>query len=211
LNFFALIILLTLLVWILQAIRLTFSREKSWWRFGLKLVASSCLLVGAFGFFGSALSSAGALNWLPESFEWPSSGSDNSLQLPDGEYVVPHTASGRVQVYGADLAFVTGWTINASGGVFALAPSEGANFYVFTARNNQKYEYDSLGDLVSSTNYRGAYPAEHNSHQSIKLDVSPFLWPFTDPFAAWLFAALGIGLAIISDKLKVRGQRPNVS
>ena len=210
-NLFALIVLVMLLFWIVQAIRLAFSKEKSWWKFGLNLVASSCLIVGAFGFFGSALSSTGAMNWLPDSFEWPVRGSDNALQLPDGEYVVPHTASGRVQIYGADLTYIRGWTINASGGVFALAPSQEANFYIFTARNDKKYEYDVLGNLVSSTNYRGPYPAEHNSHQSIKLDVSPFLWPFTDPFAAWLFAALGIALAILSNKLKVRGQRYNVS
>lgn len=205
-NFFALIILLMLLVWIVQAMRLALSKDKSWWRFGLKLVASSCLVIGAFGFFGSILSSVGALYWLPSSFEWPSNGSDKALQLPEGEYVVPHTGSGRVQIYGENLTFIRGWTINASGGVFALAPSQGATFYVITARNDRKFEYDVLGNLVSSTKYRGAYPAEHDSHLNIKLDISPLLWPFTTPFAAWLFAALGIALAVLSEKMKAKRQ-----
>lgn len=203
-NIFALIILLMLLILVIQAVRRALTKQTSARRFGLSLVASACLVVGAFGFFGTALSSTGALNFLPRSFEWPNYGSDEALQLASGEFVVPHTASGRVQVYDTDLEFVRGWTISASGGAFALTPSEGTRFYVYTARQNRKLEYDVLGNLLSSSGYGGAYPRENSSHRSVELKASPFLWPFTDPFAAWLFAAVGIGLAVLSDKLKAR-------
>ena len=205
-SFVALLILLLLLFWLVQAFRFVLSREKSWWRIGLKLVASSCLVIGALGFFGSALSSAGALKCLPDSFEWPSNGSDNSLRLSDGEYAVPHTGSGRVQIYDEELTFIRGWTINASGGVFVLAPSQRATFYVITARNDRKFEYDVLGNQVSSAPFGGAYPPEHAAHVSIKLDVNPLLWPFTSPFAAWLFAGIGIALVVLLEKMKAKEQ-----
>ena len=190
--------------WVVQATRFAFNKRDNQAELIPAFAASACLLIGAFGFFGSALSSYGGLNFLPHSFEWPNQGSDAALRLPDGEFVIPHTASGRIQVYDAELSFLRGWTIDAEGGVFALAPSQGSRFFVYTARGNYQFEYDVAGNLLSSRKYQGPYPRNHDSHRIVELTISPLLWPFTDPIAAWLFAIVGMLLVIYLDKSKAQ-------
>ena len=193
-----------LAVWVVQAIRFAFAERDSKRGLVLRFVASACLLAGALGFFGSALSSLGGLNFLPPSFEWPNYGSDAALKLPDGQFVVPHTATGRIQVYDLDLSFVRGWTIDADGGVFALAPSQDNRFFAYTARGNKRIEYDVSGNLLSSEYYRGPYPRKNDSHLNIELKVSPILWPFTNPIAAWLLGIVGLLLVVYLERPKAR-------
>ena len=59
-------------------------------------VAGFFMIVGAAGFFGSALSAVGVLNRLPHSFEWPIGFASNILKMENGNIVVPHVPSGRM-------------------------------------------------------------------------------------------------------------------
>src|SRR5436853_384195 len=79
------------------------------WRRWLTITASCLMVVGAAGFFGTALSAAGGLNWLPSSFEWPVGYTGGVVSTSQGLHVVPHTPSGRVQEYDANWSFLTGW------------------------------------------------------------------------------------------------------
>src|SRR5262249_50277691 len=102
-------ILLVVLIggtFIISAALIPFSSERGrGWRRWLTTTASCLLVVGAAGFFGSALSAAGGLNWLPSSFEWPVGYASGVVSTPEGLHVVPHTPSGRVQVYDANWSF----------------------------------------------------------------------------------------------------------
>ncbi len=115
-------ILMMLLVWIAQAVRIALSQKGFTLKAILNFVASGCLVVGATGFFGSALSATGGLDWLPESFEWPVGKVQGALTGADGRVVVPHRPSGRIQIYDRNLVFQRGWFINAHGGTFRLSP-----------------------------------------------------------------------------------------
>src|SRR5437773_3218687 len=89
-----------LAVWLLLAVKqfLLATKADRWERLILYL-APFCLAIGAIGFFGSALSATGGLNWLPASFEWPVGTADNVVATADHFFVVPHTPSGRIQIY----------------------------------------------------------------------------------------------------------------
>ena len=96
-------------------------------------------MVGAAGFFGSALSAVGGLNWLPHSFEWPVGYAGGVVSTSEGLHVVPHTPSGRIQVYNANWTFRTGWHVDAHAGAFKLlAPAEG-RLDVITSRGRWHY------------------------------------------------------------------------
>ena len=130
-NLPVIIITAMLTVWILQAVVVALSVKSFTWKAGLNFIASACLVIGALGFFGSALSATGGLSWLPSTFEWPIGGAENVLITSDGTHIVPHTASGRIQIYDKDLNFLRGWNIDAGGGTFILVPAGDNDFYIY--------------------------------------------------------------------------------
>lgn len=195
-----------LAVWIIQSIRLVLSQRGFTWKTILNFVASACLIIGAVGFFGSALSStAGFGN--KQSFEWPIGEAKGALRLASGDIVVPHEPSGRVQVYDKSLKFLRGWTINASGGSFKLYLADSSTFFIFTARGDMKYKYDLQGNLLSSQKYSGAYPKSSTDTFNIAIPTPIYLQVFTHPFASWFVAAFGMLLLFITGA--ARGQKPN--
>jgi hypothetical protein len=206
LNFFSIIILIMLAVWVIQAIRLTFSQKGFTWKSALNFLASACLIIGAVGFFGSALSSTAGLG-ASQSFEWPIGATDKALKYPDGSIVVPHEPSGRVQIYDKSLQFVRGLPVKASGGSFKLFPAENSTFYIFTARGDIKYHYDLNGNLLSSQKYTGAYPKDSSELVGVSIPTPMYLQVFTHPFASWFVAAFGMFLLFITGE--ARGQKPN--
>jgi hypothetical protein len=174
---------------------------------GLRLLAvfaSFVLLVGAAGFFGSALSAAGGLNWLPPSFEWPVGYARGIVSLPDGRHVVPHTPSGRVQVYDPNWHYLRGWQVDARGGSFTLAPEGEDRIEVFTARANRRYTYALDGRLIASGNYApGAYPSGARGEAQV-VPTRLWLWTFTHPGLAWAATALGMGLLAVAQWMNRR-------
>src|SRR5262249_12353168 len=72
------------------------------WKRAVFFVGSGLAVIGSLGFFGNAFSDVGGLNWLPASFEWPCGYVSGVATTDSGLYVVPHTPSGRIQVYDAD-------------------------------------------------------------------------------------------------------------
>lgn len=195
-----------LAVWIIQAVRLAFSQKGFTWKTVLNFLASACLIVGAVGFFGLALSATAGLG-LSKSFEWPIGNTDSALKYFDGSIVVPHEPSGRVQIYDQSLQFVRGWPVSAGGGSFTLFPAEESTFYIFTARGGMKYHYDLNGHLISSQKYSGSYPKDSPQLVSVSIPTSVYLQVFTHPFASWFVAALGMLLLFITGE--VRGKKPN--
>lgn len=104
-------------VFIYGAVSAALSRDvEPGWRKWATIAASGFVVIGGLGFFGSALSAGGGLNWLPRSFEWPVGYTDGAVSTPTGMHIVPLTPSGRVQVYDANWTFVTGWFVDAGGG-----------------------------------------------------------------------------------------------
>jgi len=212
LNFFTIVILMMLLVWIAQAVRIAFPQKSFTAKAILNFVASAFLVVGATGFFGSALSATGGLNWLPESFEWPVGSAQGALAKPDGTIIVPHEPSGRIQIYDGDLSFQRGWFIDAHGGAFRLSPADGNTFYVFTARGNHKYLYDVHGSLLSCGTYPGGdYSKAEHTGEVVDIPTPFYLMVFVHPLASWLVAAIGMVLLFLTGEAH-RGKkegRPN--
>jgi hypothetical protein len=204
--FSILIILFILSVWILTAVQQLFSAKKEtggkrW----LVCVASILMAVGAIGFFGAALSSTGGLNWLPSSFEWPV-GRANGVVSVNGYFVVPHTPSGRVQIYDNHWKFIRGWHVDAGGGTFKLKTSDQDHIDVITARGQWHYIFDLSGKLLSKEQYSPAstYSSFRSEGQSYVVPTFPWLWVFSNPFYSWLSGILGIALFIAKDKISGR-------
>src|SRR5438270_13980897 len=109
------------------------------WRRGATIAASCFMVVGAAGFFGSGLSAVGGHNWLPSSFEWPMGYAQGVVTTREGLHVVPHTPTGRIQIYDADWSFVRGWHVEAGGGDFRLLEPAMGQLHVITARGAWHY------------------------------------------------------------------------
>ena len=166
------------------------------WR-GLVTVGAAILfLIGTTGFFGSALSALGGLNWLG-SFEWPIGYTSNVVRLHDGRYVVPHTPSGRVQVYDAGFRFERGWRIDARGGTFAVRTTPEGNIDIHTARGNRHLLYAPSGRLVADWKYVRDPVAGNELDPpadaiSVMIPTRWWLWPMTSPFYAWFCLIAGM-------------------
>lgn len=178
------------------------------WRRWLTGLASFLLVVGAAGFFGSALSAVGGLNWLPRSFEWPVGYASGVVSTAEGLHVVPHTSSGRIQVYDANWKFIIGWPVNASGGIFKLLVPGEDRIEVITARGSWQYVFDVRGRLISKSTYEPkTYSDFADLGESIVVPTSPWLWVFSSPFIAWVVLMTGMGVGGIAQKA---GQRKTV-
>jgi len=158
------------------------------------------MVVGAAGFFGSGLSSAGGLNWLP-TFEWPMGYTTGVVSTADGLHIVPHTPSGRIQVYDANWTFVTGWHVDANGGTFKLlAPAEG-RIEVITARGRWHYVFAMNGTLISKNCYDPrSYDSFPSEGESMVVPTAPWLWTFSHPGISWAVLAIGVVMLLIMQK-----------
>jgi hypothetical protein len=173
-------------------------------RTAMLLPAGVLGLFGVGGFFGAALSSMGGLDFLG-SFEWPIGYTSGVVRLPDGRYVVPHTPSGRVQVYDRDLHFQRGWRINASGGTFAVRASPDGKIKIDTARGDRHLVYDPDGRLL----LEGTYPQAESRARltppadalTLTVPTSWWKWPLTGPFYGWLCFLAALGLWGLHDRL----------
>ena len=208
LNYLAILTLICLLVWIVQAVRVVRSQKKLTWKSGINFLASGCLVVGAFGFFGTVLSGVGALNWLPPSFEWPIGETKGALVRADGIIVAPHMPSGRIQIYNGDLEFQRGWYVPASGGNFRLAPIGHETFHVYTIRGNKTLVYDIYGSLLSSEKFEaGIQPRLRRAREIVEIPTPIYLKVFVHPFIPWIVGAVGILLLFWTGEF--RKTKPN--
>jgi len=200
------LILLILSVWIFFGVRSLCSVKKETgrrrWLVGIGAIFA---MIGALGFFGVALSATGGLNWLPESFEWPVGFANGVVSTEDHFFVVPHTPSGRVQVYDSHWKFVRGWHVDAGGGTFILRVLQGGRVEVLTARGEWRYVFELSGNLLSKEHHlSAAYSSFPKEGQSRFVPTAPWLWVFSNPIYSWLSAAAGIGLLIASGKISLK-------
>jgi YD repeat-containing protein len=176
-------------------------RYGSWGRQLAAGVAGFLILIGTVGFFGSALSALGGLNWLPRSFEWPTGYVSGVVSLPSGGHLVPHTPSGRVQVYDQDWRFLHGWHVDAGGGTFKLQLASNDRIEVITARGNWRYTYTLAGDLISRVNYLPAtYSSFPDCGESQVTPTRSWLWVFTSPFISVAVSLMGGAVLSIAER-----------
>ena len=197
------VLVLILGVWLFAALTNFLSaRKEAGPRRFLLLVAPFFLALGAIGFFGSALSATGGLNWLPKSFEWPIGSADGILETTDHFFVVPHSPSGRVQIYDSRWKFVRGWHVEAGGGTFRLFLSELNRINVVTSRGQWHYVYTLEGALLSAKHYPlGSYDSFPEQGISHTVPTPLWLWTFTSPLYSWLAAMFGMLLLFLNDKI----------
>lgn len=171
---------------------------------GLKTCAHYLMLIGTAGFLCTVLSIIGALDWLPSSFEWPVGYSGKVIAMPGGGLLVPHTPSGRVQVYDAAGRFMRGWRVHTRGGSFKTALSDRA-VEIYTARGQRRLRYSLDGRPLGETSYA---PLEYDSippsGSGRIIPTTLWLWPFSHPFWCWALIIVGIVLAIRGDKRRER-------
>jgi hypothetical protein len=179
------------------------SREHTGRRQWLTAAGGGLAVIGGLGFLGAAFSAAGGLRWLPADFEWPVGFANGVLTTLDGKHVVPHAATGRIQVYDPDWKFVTGWFVNAGGGTFKLGLKGRDTIEVITARRQMRYLYTIHGYLLVSETYKPlTYSDFPTSGKSVVVPTRWWLWTFTTPFFSWIIGAVGMALIMFSDPTK---------
>ncbi len=202
-------IILVLLIggmFIICAASASFSSSKiPRWKRIATFAGSGLLVIGGCGFFGSALSAVGGLNWLPDSFEWPVGYAQGVVTTSDNYNIVPHTPSGRIQVYDPHWNFVTGWHVGAGGEVFKLDVAEDDNIHVITGRTDLHYVFEKDGTLISKdTCEPAAYDLFPDNGKSIVVATAPWLWPFSNPIISWAVGAIGAGLLFLGSKQDIK-------
>ena len=171
----------------------------------LTVTGGLLVAIGVVGFFGSALSSVGGLNWLGTTFEWPIGFASGVITTEQGIHVIPHTPSGRIQLYDRNWKFLRGWHVDAGGGTFKLAPTETNTVEVITARGQWRYVFDLNGYLLKKENYPPAnYSSFPKATEAYYVPTKPWLWVFSHPFLSWGTAVSGIILLAIDHKLHKR-------
>lgn len=178
-------------------------RKKTKIKRNIELSAYFLIIIGTIGFFGSAISAVGGLNWLSESFEWPIKYTNHAIKTATDIHIIPHSASGRIQLYDNNLKFVKGWHVDAHGGTFKIHLSKDNNLNVYTARGQWHYIFDLDGSLISKEKYTPeTYDDFSGGTLNLSIPIAPWLIPFSHPFFSWCFIAAGIIVLITLDKKK---------
>ncbi len=155
------------------------------------------VLIGAGGFFTSALSAIGILK-LPASVEWPAGYVSGVVQMADGGYVVPLVPCGRVQIYDSQWRFLRGWNVDAEGGDFKVESAPTGTIVVLTARGERRYSFTADGDLISNDALAQPYDSVPATGTMVRVPTSPLLWVFSSPFLSMGLAVIGFaGLAVV--------------
>jgi hypothetical protein len=207
-------IILVLLIggaFIVGAALIPFSSEYGrGWRRGLTIPASCLMVIGAAGFFGAVFSAVGGLNWLPNSFEWPVGCASGVITTAEGLHVVPHTPSGRIQVYNANWSFRTGWHVDAGAGAFRLLPSPNGRIEVITSRGRLHYVFDMDGRLISENTFQPESYGSLPEGESVIVPTAPWLWAFSSPGISWAVAVTGMVILgvmhTVGNRKAARGQ-----
>jgi hypothetical protein len=163
-------------------------RNPIWWA---GFFRSAFLTTGAAGFLGNFALATGALT-LPASLEWPMGNVAGVIRTIDGVYLVPHTPSGRIQVYDDHWNFQRGWNLG-TGGLFKLFIRERGRFHVVTARGRWHYVFDYDGRERSKESYEAnSYDGFPNEGESVAVPTKWWLWTFSSLFLSWALMALGM-------------------
>jgi hypothetical protein len=112
----------------------------------LRRAAQALIVFGLLGFFGTAyLPRAGALL---DSVELPAFFETTTIMLPDGGRLTATMPTSRVQRYGSDGRFRTGWFVDAWGGHFAVGLTTKGLVAICTSRGRQIFLFDLDGRLL---------------------------------------------------------------
>jgi hypothetical protein len=181
----------------------------------LQTISIALIVVGVLGFVGQfLLPNAGT--WL-ERVELPTFFETTTIALPDGGRMTATMPTARVQRYGSDGHFQTGWFVNAKGGHFAIGLTSDGRVAVCTGRGRQIFFFQLDGQPVGDPRACITAPrqipkilqpadfplGEVNLQQAVSAErpnaslVAILLVPFWHPFVAWLIAVVGyLGLRI---------------
>ena len=172
----------------------------------IRIIAVFALLYGALAFFAQAFSATGGARFLPTSFEWLLATVSGVVKDSAGQFIAPHTPSGRIQVYDQDKKYLRGWAVDAGGGLFKLHITSDNLIEVFTARGSRYFVFREDGAIVREGTYTpktySDLPAESDLTERFKTPL--ILLPFSHPFAGWALGALGMLCLIVLDKTKKR-------
>jgi hypothetical protein len=175
----------------------------------LRRVAQTLTVLGLIGCLGTfCLPAAGS--WL-DGVELPVFFETTTIALPDGGRLTATMPTSRVQRYGTDGRFRTGWFVHANGGGFAVGLTTDGLVAICTFRGRRIFLYDLDGRLLDQktchrppSGFKGL-----NEHilQPYIIDVglqpvSPIarpdasllallLVPLWHPFVPWLIFAIG--------------------
>jgi hypothetical protein len=173
-----------------------YSGLKKW----TKIIGFSLMALGAFGFFGIALSATGGLCWLPFSFEWPVGSARGALVMPNHEYVVPVNAPSRIQIYDSNWKFLRGWYVDTYDGPFQISVANPNKIEVITAKRELRYVCSLEGSILSQGTYAPkSYADFPASGQTMAIPTRWWLWMFEGPFYCGIVVILGMAILFVTE------------
>ena len=106
--------------------------------------------------------------------------------------------------YWCSWSFVTGWHIDANGGIFKLLTPTDSRIDVVTARGDWHYVFDTEGRLISKQSYLpksyGSFP---DKGEATFVPTPPWLLGFSQPIFSWIAAAIGGAILLLLEMLKL--------
>ena len=161
-------------------------RRQTGWIVGL---LSVFILVGGEGFFVQSLLVYGAIK-PPSSFQWPAGYVSGVVITEDGNFVVPLTNVGRVQIYDPGWHFIRGWQVSSRN--FRVECTPQGIIDVFSLDGLPISSFTEDGERISGDRSgRSAADYLSGSTPESTVPTSPVLWVFSSPFLCWFLAAIG--------------------
>jgi hypothetical protein len=160
-------------------------QERRMWRRCVGTVASLLLVLGAVGFLGSAAAAIGTVPLGP-GYEWPAGYAAHIATTAEGDYLVPLSICGRVQVYDAAWRFRRGWNVPALGKGFKVHENAQGEIEVATYARPKRYVYSSQGSLLREEPL--TFAQYKNYPEGTIAAVVPtrwWLWEFSNPLYSW--------------------------
>jgi hypothetical protein len=181
----------------------------------LRRIAQALILVGLVGFLGTifVIFFPYAFTWL-DRVELPTFFETYTIGLPDGGRLTATVPAQRVQRYGSDGRFRTGWFVDGKGGSFAIGLTSDGRIAICTARTHEMFFFDPDGRRLGHQACPGPsvglasevhilrpadFPVDEVHLQPAASVERPnaslvpiLLVPFWHPFAAWLMLFIGI-------------------
>ncbi len=152
-------------------------------------------------------------HFIPDMLERPVGCADDFIRLPDGGMAVKPPNFSRIQIYDfhgerfrqRELHFMRGWKIDSGGKSIEMRLTPENLIEVKTSYHQERLIYTLDGrllerskyDLQDKTNIRSV-----GSRKCVSVPTALLLWPFTNPFFAYIPMFTGAIISVLSENVR---------
>lgn len=193
-----------LVTWIWVAVQLVFAMMRCKTR--QRHLARVAIAVAGVGIFSFLAPSCGSL--IPSTIEWPVGLAGTVQFASNGDRVVAHSDSGRVQIYDAHWRFKRAIPVDVREGAMhmRLVTNDAIEVYSYRAKRRTVYALDGTQLASDGGPANPSYGPNHITFGPW-VPTWPWLFSLSSPFVGWCLILLAMGIGIASGTVKINPPR----